>query len=272
MSSPALYRPNRGSGGGRALMLLGVLLAVLSGVLVIYIVSQATNNAGASIQLIVVKQTIGSGTTLHTADIQADFGVESYPANLVPAGAYQFVSEDALQVHLNLWVVLVEMVPGDILLTQDLRVGPPGTDGRSITSINQSALQKGDVLFAFQYASPGNANVSFISPGDTVDILVLECSAPYTSSGCVDATTLTEFAVYETFQVPVCSTHDEASRETSVLRDSGTVSMAIRNPATGSVTIPAYPPHTAASGTRLLFTDTNASTLEVPPTKTGEKG
>jgi Flp pilus assembly protein CpaB len=214
-------------------MLLGVLLAVLSGVLVIYIVSQATSNAGASVQLVVVKQNISSGTTLTLTDIQQDFGSEPYPANLVPAGAYVFTNQDQLQVHLNLSVVLVEMVPGDILLSQDPRIGPPGTNGHSITSLNQNALGAGDVLFNFQYASPSSATLSYISPGDKVDIIVLECNAPYTTtSGCTAATTLEGISVYATFQgsVVLILTTKEAAQLT-VLANSGTVSFAIQNPA-----------------------------------------
>ena len=67
------------SGGGRALMLFGVLLAILSGVLVIFIVSQATQQ----------RQRDGLACRRHTAhsdryhdgstNIKADFGVEKYP-------------------------------------------------------------------------------------------------------------------------------------------------------------------------------------------------
>ena len=39
---------NGGSRGGRALMLLGIVLALLAGVLVIYIVRNATQTAGAN--------------------------------------------------------------------------------------------------------------------------------------------------------------------------------------------------------------------------------
>jgi Flp pilus assembly protein CpaB len=221
-------------------MLLGVLLAVLSGVLVIYIVSQATNSAGETIQLVVVQKTINSNTTLTTDDIKNDFGVESFPGNLEPQGAYVFPGEDALQTHLIQSVVLVEMVPGDILLTQDPRIGPPGTNGQSITSQGHGTLKPGDVLFNFQYASPSNPTVSFITPGDTVDIIVLECNAPYTTSGCTAATTLEGVTVYETFQgsvVFILTTRQAA--ELTVLANSGTVSIAIRNPADGSQTFPA---------------------------------
>ena len=50
------------SGGGRALMLFGVLLAILSGVLVIFIVSQATSNGSATVQLVVATQAIPKDT------------------------------------------------------------------------------------------------------------------------------------------------------------------------------------------------------------------
>src|SRR5271165_7084995 len=91
---------NGNSRGGRALMLLGIILALLAGVLVIYIVSNATQQAGATEQVVVATQPIPSGTIMGVPQIQADFAVKSYPVADVPSGAYIFSSQDALQVTL----------------------------------------------------------------------------------------------------------------------------------------------------------------------------
>src|SRR5579862_6337293 len=122
MASQAPRRQSAGtgrSGGGRALMLFGVLLAILSGVLVIFIVSQATSNAGATVQLVVATQNVPKNTLMTPQTIAADFGVEKFPSNLVPSGAFIYTTQDALNVHLANQVNLYPLVPGDILLSTD---------------------------------------------------------------------------------------------------------------------------------------------------------
>jgi Flp pilus assembly protein CpaB len=217
-------------------MLLGVLLAVLSGILVIYIVSQATSNAGAQIQLVVAKQAIPSGTVLGASNIQTYFGVENYPASIVPAGAYVYTNQDALDVHLNQTVVVTDIEPGDVLLSQDPRfqaVGSVGANGKSITYLSPNLLPTGDVLFAFNYASPSNATQSFINPGDTVDILAMECSAPFTTTSgqCVDQTTLQNVVVYATFSGSVVLVlSPQKAKELRILANTGTLDFVIKKP------------------------------------------
>ena len=73
-------------------MLLGVLLALLSGVLVIYLVSNATSNASATEPLVVATQPISAGIVLDSGNIQSDFTVKNYPLSLVPPGAYVYTT------------------------------------------------------------------------------------------------------------------------------------------------------------------------------------
>jgi Flp pilus assembly protein CpaB len=229
-------RPSAGSGrsgGGRALMLFGVLLAILSGVLVIFIVSQATSGAGQTVPLVVVTQNIPTNTLMSPATIKSDFGIENYPANLVPSGAFVYTNQDALNVHLANLVNLYPLVPGDILLSSDSRFVSATANGHSITNINPQLLTPGMVLYAFNYAYPSNSASSFINPGDVVDILAMECNAPYaTSSGqCVDATTLPQIVVYSVYSSSVVLlVNEKQAKELSLLAQSGTVTLVLRNP------------------------------------------
>ena len=50
--------------------------------------------------------------------------LRSIPANLVPAGAYVFTTEDALLVHLNQTFTVDNIEPGDVLLASDPRFVP----------------------------------------------------------------------------------------------------------------------------------------------------
>src|SRR5215469_10924526 len=160
------------SGGGRALMLLGVLLAVLSGVLVIYIVSQATSSTGQSLEVVVAKENIPSGTLLTTGttnaatnvlNIQEAFTEQSYPQNLVPPNAYIFSSIDALQLQLNNQVVVVQIYAGDVLHNTDPRLQAYGTGATgSLTGIKPDELKQGQVLIAVTYSNPGGNARSFV--------------------------------------------------------------------------------------------------------------
>ena len=40
----------------------------------------------------------------------------------------------------------------------------------SYTNINPTVFPQQDILFSFQYSSPSTVTLSFITPGDTVDI------------------------------------------------------------------------------------------------------
>jgi len=247
-------RPSGGtgrSGGGRALMLFGVLLALLSGVLVIYIVSQATSSAGQTENLVVAVTAIPSGTVLTPANIKTDFVVEKYPTSLVPAGAYIFTSEDALQVHLNQTVAVENIVPGDVLLGQDARFEPVGKVAQgSITLLNPALLPSGSILFAFNYSFPTTSTSSFINAGDKVDILVEECNTPYSKNGqCEDQTTLQNITVYATYSSSVILVLKPIEAEQlRVLASTGTVDLAIIKPGdTSSVSSNAVTPADLAS-------------------------
>jgi hypothetical protein len=240
MSAPRGNQRPRSSGGGRALMLLGVLLALLSGVLVIFIVSQATSSAGQTIQVVVAKQTIQANTILTTnatnttnnlLNIQDAFEVKSYPVSLVPPGAYVFTTQDTLQVYLNNQVVLTTILQGDVLRSPDARIQPLGSAAvGSLTSVKPDQIQAGDVLVGFNLTNPLQGGRSFVVAGDYIDILATECNLP-NITGCVTQTTLENVYVYATFSnsVVVVLTHQRAL-DLKFLIETGKIDLAIRNP------------------------------------------
>ena len=221
MSAPRGNPRARSSGGGRALMLLGVLLALLSGVLVIFIVSQATSSAGQSMQVVVAKQGIAANTILSTSatdpthnllNIQDAFEVKSYPTSLIPPSAYIYTTADSLQVYLNNEVVLTQILQGDVLRNPDARIQPLGSAASgSLTGVKPDQIQTGDVLFAFTFNNPLGGARSLVVAGDYIDILATECNLPNTT-GCVTQTTLQNVYVYATFSnsVVVVLTHQKA--------------------------------------------------------------
>jgi hypothetical protein len=240
MSAPRGNQRTRSSGGGRALMLLGVLLALLSGVLVIFIVSQATSSAGQTIQVVVAKQAIQANTILTTSptdtannklNIQDAFEVKSYPASLVPPGAYVFTTQDSLQVYLTNEVVLTTILQGDVLRSPDARIQPLGSAAvGSLTSVKPDQIQTGDVLFAFTFNNPIGGARSLVVAGDYIDILATECNLP-SITGCVTQTTLQNVYVYATFtnSAVVVLSHQRAL-DLKFLIETGKIDLAIRNP------------------------------------------
>ncbi len=226
-------QPRTGSGGGRALMLLGVLLALLSGVLVIYLVSNATSNAGATEPVVVATQPISAGQVLDSGSIQSDFAVKNYPLSLVPPGAYIYTTQDALDVRLNQFVVVTDIQPGDVLLATDSRFVPRSSaPPNSITFDNPSAIPTGSMLFSLDYADPNGNGQSFVVAGDHVDVIVTECGSTYDpSGGCATQTTLTNLYVYATFSssLIVVVTPTQA-KELKFLAATGNMSLAVLKP------------------------------------------
>ncbi|MGO8948148.1 MAG: hypothetical protein ACLQUY_10890 [Ktedonobacterales bacterium] len=221
------------SGGGRALMLLGVLLALLSGVLVIFIVSNATATAGQTEQLVVATQNVPAGTMLSVSQIPTDFSEKSYPLSLVPAGAYVFTTQAALQVKLNQTVVTATLYPGDVLLASDPRIQPlgEGVPG-SVTNINPNALTAGDILYPLAYSSPtGSAAQPFVVAGDHVDIIVTECGADWTTDDCATQTTFQDLYIYATFNNSlILALAPEDAQRLQVLAQTGKLTLAVLKP------------------------------------------
>jgi Flp pilus assembly protein CpaB len=214
-------------------MLLGVVLALLSGVLVIFIVSNVTNTNAQTEQVVVVTQQIPAGTVLGVTQVQTDFAVKSYPVSLAPAGAYLFSTQDSLNVKLNQQVTTVDLYPGDVLLNTDPRIAPVGQAAAgSLTSLNPGAIATGDELFPLQYTNPSSSTRGFAVAGDRVDVIVQECGAPWTTDGsCAVQTTYQDLLVYATFNgYIIVVVKQEDAQALKLLATSGNITLALRKP------------------------------------------
>jgi Flp pilus assembly protein CpaB len=214
-------------------MLLGVILALLSGVLVVYIVSNVTNNNTQTEQVVVVTQQIPAGTVIGLPQIQQDFAVKSYPVAIAPAGAYIFTTQDALNVKLNQMVATNDVFPGDVLLSTDPRFAPVGQAAiGSLSSLNPGAIRPGEELFPLQYNNPQSSTRGFAVAGDRVDVIVQECGTPWTTDGsCAVQTTYQNLLVYATFNgfmIVVVAQQD--AQTLKLLAGTGNISLAIRKP------------------------------------------
>ena len=222
---------NGNSRGGRALMLLGIILALLAGVLVIYIVSNATQTAGQTEPVVVVTKPITVGQTFNVSVIQANFTVKNYPVSDVPAGAYIFTTQDALNVMLSTQAATQELYPGDVLLVNDQRISS-AKDIVTGSISSEGTIPTGDVLFPLNYSNLSNGGQNFVVAGDHIDIIVTECNAPWYANGCETQTTFQNLVVYATFPsaLIVAMTPDYAS-ELKLLAQTGNMTIAVRGPA-----------------------------------------
>jgi Flp pilus assembly protein CpaB len=214
-------------------MLLGIVLALLSGVLVVYIVSNVTNSGTSTEQVVVVTQQVPAGTVIGLPQIQQDFAVKTYPVSLAPAGAYIYTTQDALNVKLNQMVTTNDLYPGEVLLATDPRVAPVGQAAvGSLTSLNPGAIHAGEELFPLQYNNPSSNTRAFAVAGDEVDVIVEECGTPWTTDGtCAVQTTYQNLLVYATFNGYMIVVVKQTDAQTlKLLAATGNISLAIRKP------------------------------------------
>ncbi len=167
--------PRQRSSGGRTLMLLGLVLALAAAGLVLYVTQSVQGVFTQTVSVVVAAQNLKSGTILTLNDskapsmrIQDAFAVKQVDKKLVPADAYTFTNQDALNTKLNNQVVKQDFLASDILRTEDPRLAPVGqTSGNSLTNINPPALPDGSVLYVLQ---ADNTNIG-VQPGDTINII-----------------------------------------------------------------------------------------------------
>ena len=140
MSTQAPRRQQR-TGGRQVLILLGVLLVVLLGILAIYLVSQASSSTSHSVQIVVTTHCITADTRMTPANIKADFRTKQVAPNQVPANAYIFTSENALdavfmQDGQPTYYARESVSPGHVLLNHDELFAPSGSTGPGVISLN----------------------------------------------------------------------------------------------------------------------------------------
>ena len=175
-----MRQPRTRSGGGRTLMLLGVLLALAAGTIVIYVVSQATGTGAHTVTVVVAAQDLPAGKVLSATasddshvQISTAFVTKQVNADFVPQGAYTFTDETQLTSDLLDKVVVAQFYQGDILHANDARLAKIGSVATgSLTLRNPGALPAGDVLYPLKVGDIGSLG---LVPADRIDILVTYC-------------------------------------------------------------------------------------------------
>ncbi len=180
-------------------MLLGLVLALAAAGLVLYVTSSVQGVFTQTVPVVVAAQNLKSGTILTLNDskapsmrIQEAFAVKQVDKKLMPADAYTFTNQDALNTKLNNQVVKEDFLAGDILRTDDPRLAAVGqTSGTSLTNYNPPALPNGSVLYVLK---ADNAAIG-VQPGDTINIIAT-ITSPTTNRNVTQTTTLTKILVY----------------------------------------------------------------------------
>jgi Flp pilus assembly protein CpaB len=167
--------PRQRSSGGRTLMLLGLVLALAAAGLVLYVTSSVQGTFTSTVSVVVAAKNLSQGTILTLTNTTAPdmrivdaFTIQQMDKKLVPADAYAFTNQDALNTVLNNQVVKDPFLAGDILRTSDPRLAQVGlTSGNSLTNLNPTGLPNGSVLYTLP-----QKNVDLgLQPGDTIDII-----------------------------------------------------------------------------------------------------
>lgn len=194
--------PRQRSSGGRTLMLLGLVLALAAAGLVLYVTNSVQGVLTQTVSVVQAAVNLKSGTILTLDNSQAPsvriqdaFKVNQVDKKLVPADAYAFSNQDALNTVLNNQVIKEDFLAGDILRVHDPRLAPIGTtSGTSLTNINPTALQNGQVLYIMQ---ADNTAIG-VQPGDQIDIIATGTVCNTQTAKCAVETqmTLTKVLVY----------------------------------------------------------------------------
>ncbi len=227
--------------GGQPLIALGIVLALITGVIVLYLTSTSGPVAALqSTQVVVAARTLPTGTVL-SADAAAnmtaiadDFVVETMPVSNVPPNAYHFVSLQQLQHDLDKQIVLRDILAGDVLRSNDPRLMPLGSGpARSLANIHPDELPPGSVLFALHTSNNQGMQVG-AQEGDHVDVLATLCvPAPKNPGGCQLAqTTLQDLLIYATpdsSTLLVVVSHQDALA-LKMLVENGKIDLVIRKP------------------------------------------
>jgi Flp pilus assembly protein CpaB len=240
--SAQIRQPRARGGGGRTLMLLGVLLALGAGIMVIYVVTTAGTTPSHEVTVVVAAKDITASTIL-TASAASDpshtliseaFTTKQVNSDFVPQGAYNYVSPTQLSIDLNDEIVTGQFYAGDILRAADPRLAKLGTiTSGSLVFRNPSALPKGSVLYPFKAE---NLDSLGLVPGDHVDVLVTYCSVkgvdPAFLNGCSAQTTLENVYVYAVNKgiLYVVLTHQDSLTLQLIAQTGAEVTLAIRKP------------------------------------------
>jgi Flp pilus assembly protein CpaB len=239
--SAQIRQPRTRGGGGRTLMLLGVILALAAGIMVIYVVSTAGSQPNHEVTVVVAAKDLSAGTSLSAPGAGTDpshtlisdaFTTKAVNSDFVPQGAYVYVSSSQLNIDLNDEIVTGQFYVGDILRAADPRLAKIGSVVTgSLTFRTPAALPKGSVLYPFKAD-----DLDSLVAGDHVDVLVTYCGVkgvdPNFLNGCEAQTTLENVYVYAVNKgiLYVVLTHQD-SLTLQLLSETGAkLTLAIRKP------------------------------------------
>lgn len=250
-------RSTRTSGGGRALLLIGVLLALAAGGIVIFVISQYTGGPTQMETVVVAAQTLnpgiklvasgGDGTT--SVNISQAFITKSVNTSFAPSDAYIFTSQDALNTTLDSQTIAQTFYAGEILRQTDPRLtGVAGVPG-SLNNINPSALKQcattaGSSCVITQIKLD---SAPALVAGDFVDVLAYQCNLPGAVNDpghCEAQVTVKDVYVYTVRGNFVYIVTDRQNALNILyLSQTGSIELALRGPNdTGT------PPATSATG------------------------
>jgi Flp pilus assembly protein CpaB len=251
----AVLAPRQRHSGGLSLIMLGIVLALATAILVLYVTnSRGGIGGGNGTNVVVAARDLPTGTVLTSSKdnvsspsmrISDAFHVEQLPASAVPSNAYTYTSDDDLLKALNGQIVTQAFFSNDILRRNDSRVsmypgGPPG----SMANQNPTALPQGSVLY---YLTLGSGMPSGPQAGDHVDILATECvNSPTAHDGCqVTQTTLQNLLIYAvpTNQTLIVVVSHQDALALKLLSETARLDLVLRKPGdTGSANTQAIDP------------------------------
>lgn len=189
--------------GGFPLMLLGVILALATAALVLFL----TNSGGAALQsgtpVLVASHTLTAGAVLSATNgtppyvrVADAFQVERMPASMVPVDAYTFTNQSDLATALNGQMILSSFLAGDILRRGDQRMSALGSaPARSLANHNPAALPDGSVLFTLHSGDAAGMQIG-AQEGDHVDVLATMSNNAAKNSSPITQTTMQNLLIY----------------------------------------------------------------------------
>ena len=235
-------RSTRASGSGRALLLIGVLLALAAGGIVIFVLSQYTGGPTQMETVVVAAQDLKPGIKLVASggdgstsiSISQAFTTKSVNTSFAPSDAYIFTNQDALNAKLSGQTISQEFYTGEILRTSDPRLTGIGGAAGSLNNINPGAFKQctaGDSCVVTQIKLDGTP--AFVA-GDYVDVLAYQCNLPgaaHNVGHCEAQVTVKDVYVYTVRSDFVFIVTDRQNALTILyLSQTGTIELALRGP------------------------------------------
>jgi Flp pilus assembly protein CpaB len=192
--------------GGWPLIILGIVLALATAILVLFLTNSTTSGSRNGIDIIVAARQLDAGAIISSEDdsspnisINQALKVQRIPEDVIPSGAYHFTTQNDLIKDFKDLVVVDRILEGDVLRKDDPRLIAKGTttSSKSLANLKPGLFPSGSVLFSL-HVSDSNG----LQDGDRVDILATACSGSTATNststgGCqLTQTTLQNILIY----------------------------------------------------------------------------